>query len=359
MEKYKVIDLFCGCGGISVGFELTKKCKVIGAIDFNEQACDTYKLNFPSSKVLCGDITQISVSDTGFKDIDIIVGGPPCQGFSALNRHNKDLENDPRNVLFFQFIRFVKELQPKAIMIENVRQILTSKQGYAKNTICQILNELGYNIDYKVLNASDYGVPQKRMRAVFVGVRKDIGTFAFDSLKTRVVKTKTTVDEAFEDLYPIEDSTSKSSDHKIDKLITNNYLKIMHDGTDTIHNHLMQYPNKRVQNRVSYVKEGENWRSVPEELFPSHRNNRHSNYLRRLDGKGLSITVDTGHDVYFHPRYNRVPTVRETARIQSFPDSFVFTGTRMQQLRQVGNAVPPLMAKAIAESIMEVLNEKK
>ena len=121
----------------------------------------------------------------------------------------------------------------------------------------------------------------------------------------------------------------------------------------------IRYPNEAVQRRIRCVPSGGNWRDVPEELFPSHRANRHSNYMRRLDRSGLSTTIDTGHDVYFHPIFDRNPTVRESARIQSFPDSFIFTGTRAHQLKQVGNAVPPLMARAVAYSILEVLNNEK
>lgn len=359
MKKYNVIDLFCGCGGISVGFDMTNKCNIIGAIDFAKPACDTFKLNFPKANVICCDITKQSVEDTGFKDVDIIIGGPPCQGFSALNRHEKNREDDPRNILFMQYIRFVKELNPKALMIENVRQILTQKDGYAKNTICAMLDEIGYNVCYKVIRAADYGVPQKRMRAVFIGIRKDIGNFDFESLNKVMIDKEVTVGEAFEDLIPIEDKGNPLDVHNINETITNRYLKIMHDGTNQVHNHLMKYPNEKVQNRISMVREGHNWKDVPEEMFPSHRDNRHSNYMRRLDRNDVSITVDTGHDVYFHPIFNRVPTVRETARIQSFPDKFLFTGTRSEQLRQVGNAVPPLMAKAIATCILEVLDEKK
>lgn len=358
-SKFKVLDLFSGCGGISVGFDLTKRCDIVGAVDFDRAACNTFKFNFKKAKVLCCDIKKLSVSHSGFERIDILVGGPPCQGFSSLNRKAKNNVDDPRNKLFLQFIRFVKELMPKAIMIENVRQILTQKEGYAKNKICKMLNELGYNVSYSILNSSDFGVPQNRKRAVFVGIRKDIGSFDFENLNKKKIKTKTTVGEALEDLFSIENKKIKADTHKIKKSITNRYLKLMHDNSGVIHNHLMKYPNKICQRRIGFVREGHNWKDVPENLFPSKRNNRHSNYLKRLDRKSQSITVDTGHDVYYHPIFNRVPTVRETARIQSFPDKFIFTGSRTEQLRQVGNAVPPLMAKAIALCIIGVINDKK
>lgn len=360
-KKYRVIDLFSGCGGISEGFRQNNKMEIVGAIDFDKSACETFKYNFPQANVICGDINQIEVNDTNFKDIDIIVGGPPCQGFSALNRHQK-LEDDPRNKLFFQFLRFVNELRPKAIMIENVRQILTNKDGFARKKICELMEEMGYNVQYKVLDASDFGVPQKRMRAVFVGIRNDIGKVDFNTINKYKVGNKTTVDEALCDLYEIEKNATSDETNEvylISNNITNKYLNKMHDGTNYIFNHRINYPNKDVQKRISFVPQGGNWKDVPEEYFPSQRSNRHSNYMRRLDGNGLSTTIDTGHAVYFHPKFNRVPSARESARIQSFPDRFIFIGNKGEQLRQVGNAVPPLMANAISNMILEVLENEE
>ena len=165
-NKYNVVDLFSGCGGISVGFQNTKKANLVGAIDFNKAACDTYKLNFPAANVICGDINNISVESTGFKDIDIIIGGPPCQGFSRLNYWDKDRDNDPRNQLFYQYLRFVKELQPKALLIENVKNILVAKDGYVPENVTKFLEEIGYEVSYSIICSSDFGVPQNRHRAI-------------------------------------------------------------------------------------------------------------------------------------------------------------------------------------------------
>lgn len=359
--KYRVIDLFSGCGGISEGFLQNNKFEIVGAIDFDKMACKTYKYNFPNANVLCGDISKIEIEDTNFDDIDIIVGGPPCQGFSALNRHQK-LEDDPRNKLFFEFLRFVKELRPKALMIENVQQILTNKNGYAKKEISRLLQEMGYNVDYRILNASDYGVPQNRKRAVFVGIRDDIGKIDFDMIHMYHVEKKVTVDEALEDLYYLENNIHSDKTNDIyldDRQQSNRYLKNVKNDSGYIFNHRINYPNEDVQKRISFVPCGGNWKDVPEEMFPSKRDNRHSNYMKRLDAKSQSITIDTGHAVYFHPLFNRVPTARESARIQSFPDRFIFLGNKSEQLRQVGNAVPPLMAKAISSMILEVLENEK
>ncbi|MEG1311400.1 MAG: DNA cytosine methyltransferase [Romboutsia sp.] len=359
MKKYTVIDLFSGCGGISQGFKETGKFEIVGGIEFDELASKTFKHNFPNSKAIHGDITKIDVKETSFEDVDVIVGGPPCQGFSALNRWNKDLEEDPRNKLFYDFLRFVSEIKPKAVLIENVRQILTSKDGYARKKICELLEDMGYNVCYSVLDSSDYGVPQNRKRAFFVGIRHDIGRFNFDNMR-KFYQPKVTVEEALSDIYDIEEVAKNDINGYGYKLgsIKSEYQRIMRDG-DELNNHFIYYPIQSVQDKMKFVPEGGNWKNVPPEMFKSQRNNRHSNYLKRLDSQSQSITIDTGHNVYFHPKFDRVPTVRESARIQSFPDGFTFLGNKGQQLRQVGNAVPPLLAKALASGILEVLDNEE
>lgn len=356
-KKYRLIDLFSGCGGISKGFLMTGRIDVVGAIDFEQGACDTFKLNFPDANVICGDINNISVESTGFKNIDIIVGGPPCQGFSGLNRWEKDKDNDPRNKLFLQYLRFVDEIKPKVLLIENVRQILTSNKGYVIDTVKEFLEERGYNISYSILSAANYGVPQNRQRAIIIGVRKELGAFDFDSL-IKYQLPKVTVNDALSDIEEIEDEVKKSAVGTVFKLgePKSEYQREMHNSNHTLHNHLMYYPTPNVQKMISFVPEGGNWKSVPKELFKSDRDNRHSNYLKRLDSKSQSVTIDTGHNVYFHPVFNRVPTIREAARLQSFPDDFVFTGNKGQQFKQVGNAVPPLLARAIANGLVDLLD---
>lgn len=357
-KKYRAIDLFSGCGGISKGLENTGRINIVGAIDFDQAACNTYKKNFPKTKVICGDINDITVESTGFRNIDIIVGGPPCQGFSRLNYWDKDRDNDPRNKLFYQYLRFVEELQPKAILIENVKNILVAKDGFALKTITSILNSLGYNVSHSIVCAADFGVPQLRERAIFVALKQEYGYFDFKSLeKYRVPQV--TVYEAISDIAAIEDVAKQKPTGSTFELEepTSDYQRSMRVKDGTLYNHLIYYPNDSVQKKISYVPQGGNWRFVPKELFPSERTNRYTNYLRRLSYSTPSITIDTGHRVYFHPIFNRVPTVRESARIQSFPDCFIFTGTKGQQLKQVGNAVPPLMAKALLNAIIETLEK--
>lgn len=351
--KYTVLDLFCGCGGISLGFQLAG-FDIVGGIDNNEYATKTFAHNFKNAKVLCTDITTITNEQIleKYQNVDVIVGGPPCQGFSSANRWQKENE-DPRNKLFFEYLRFVETLKPKVVMIENVRGLLSRDNGYAKERIVTLLTEMGYNVSVSILDASEYGVPQNRKRAVFVAIRRDFkdDVFKFELLEKQ---PKVTVADAISELYDFENvdnveiSTPKT---------TNRYLQYIHHDSEIIRNHDVKYPADIVQKRISYVPQGGNWTSVPVELWPNSRSNRHSSAYKRLDPNSQSCTIDTGnaHSNYFHPIFNRIPTVRESARLQSFNDAFVFIGPRGSQYRQVGNAVPPLMAKAVADKIKLIL----
>jgi len=344
MKKENVLDLFCGAGGLSLGFKLAG-FNILGGVEWDKAAMETHSTNFKTKFEFCGDIKKITDEQIKkeLNGVDVIIGGPPCQGFSAANRHEKE-ESDPRNKLFFEYLRFIRILKPKAFVIENVRQILTKDNGYAKNRILEITEELGYNVNVKVLLSSEYGVPQDRRRAVFVGIRKDIGTtFNFDLMEKN--NNVVTVYDAIGDIcYP-------------EKNISNMFLSYAKDTNGVLSNHDPKFPNKKVQKRMSFVPQGGNWQDVPEELWDTKRTNRHSSAYRRLSFNKPSITIDTGHMNYFHPLENRIPTVRESARLQSFPDSFIFCGNQGQQYRQVGNAVPPLMAKAIAKELLKLIKE--
>lgn len=357
-KRYNVIDLFSGCGGISKGFENTGRVNLVGAIDFDQAACNTYKLNFPNTKVICGDINDISVDSTGFKNIDIIIGGPPCQGFSRLNYWDKDRDNDPRNKLFYQYLRFVEELQPNALLIENVKNVLVAKNGYVPQNVTRFLEEIGYEVSFSIVCAADFGVPQNRFRAIFVALKKEYGKFDFVSLD-KYKKAIVTTAEAISDIASIEETAKTFEQGTIFTLgkPESEYQRLMQAPDRKLHNHMIYYPARNVQTMMTFVPEGGNWRSVPREMFKTERTNRYTNYLRRLKRNEPSITIDTGHNVYFHYAFNRVPTIRESARIQSFPDSFIFTGGKGQQFRQVGNAVPPLMAEALAKAIMDSIEK--
>ena len=353
--KNKVLDLFCGCGGISLGFKLAGY-DISGGIDIDPDSIKTFNKNFPKSKAICESLLEYNdnriLDDFGDKKIDVIVGGPPCQGFSSANRWQKENE-DPRNKLFFEYLRFVELLNPKAVVIENVRGILTRDKGFAKDRIEKLLKNLGYNVDCKVLNASDYGVPQNRLRAFFVAIRNDHKeTFDFDQLSK---KSMVTVKEAIGELYDLD----KNPKIKLTTKPNNKYVKYLRKENQEIFNHEIKYPAELTQERISHVPQGGNWANIPPELFPNNRSNRHSSAFKRLDEKACSVTIDTGnaHSNYFHPTYNRIPTVREAARLQSFKDDFILEGSRTSQYRQIGNAVPPLLAKEVADKLLKYLKE--
>ena len=355
-----VIDLFCGCGGLSEGFKLAGYT-IVGGVDFNASAIETYNKNFPGAKGFCCDLLSMDkkqiIEEFGdLKDIDVIIGGPPCQGFSSANRYKTEGE-DPRNKLFFEFVKFVDMANPRVVVIENVRGIITSNNGYAKDRIYEIFENRGYTVNHRILSASDYGVPQRRQRNFFVMIKGD-KKFDFDKLKK--VSKEVTVEDAIGELYDHEDHATNAPFILLEKPNTK-YRKYLRSEDNGIPNHEVRYPAEKVQHRISFVPQGGNWKDVPEYLWPSDRKNRHSSAYKRLDVNQPSCTIDTGnnHSNYFHPLYNRIPTVREAARLQSFPDEFVFKGNRSEQYRQVGNAVPPLLAKVIAEQLKEVFKDEK
>ena len=353
-KKYNVLDLFCGCGGISEGFELAGY-NIIGGIDFNEDATKTFQHNFKNAKVLCTDISTVTNEQIQeyYGGVDVIVGGPPCQGFSSANRWQKELD-DPRNKLFFQYLRFVKVLSPKVVMIENVRGLLTRDNGYAKERIETLLTEMGYSVSMRVLRASNYGVPQNRNRAIIIGVKNTEGStsFNFDSIEEL---PKVTVKDAIGELYQFE--KGGDNERELKEAPQSAYRKFLRRKDNLVPDHEVIYPAEKVQERISYVPQGGNWQDVPANLWPSNRQNRHSSAYKRLKEDEQSCTIDTGnaHSNYFHPLYHRIPSIRESARLQSFPDAFEFIGPRGSKYKQVGNAVPPLMAAAVAKQIKKHL----
>lgn len=356
--SYYVLDLFCGAGGLSLGFK-NAGFKIAGGVEFDKVAMETHQYNFNKNNEAffeyCGDITKITDEEIEkVKDkIDVIIGGPPCQGFSNGNRQQK-LEDDPRNKLFFEYIRFVKIIKPKAFLIENVPQVLTRDNGYAKNEILRITSELGYTVNVKVLCSENYGVPQRRRRTIFVGIRKDYNTlFNFNDIKP--IFSETTVYDAIADLSILETTENFNTLRHLNRNDLQNYY--YNENSEIIYNHAPSTHKDIVIERIKHVPQGGNWKDVPEELWDTQRNNRHSSAYKRLNYMEPSITIDTGHMNYFHPIFHRVPTVRESARIQTFTDDFIFKGTITQQLRQVGNAVPPVMAQAIAVEIKRILEE--
>ena len=345
MSKYTFIDLFSGCGGLSLGFEWAGFRGLL-AIDNCRDALATYCYNRNGAHVLCTDIEKLDASALlqgfGGTHVDLIIGGPPCQGFSIAG---KRLVDDKRNALYKSFVRFVATFRPKALVLENVPNILSIGNGAIKEAIVEDFSELGYTIEYKVLLASDYGVPQNRRRAFFVGLLNG-KSFQFPK---KLVESPITSFEALSDLG--ENTVTDGSAYAIPP--QSKFQELMRRGSVGIYNHQATAHTYKTVKTIALVPDGGNYEDLPMEL----QNTRKVNIAwTRLNSQRPSFTIDTGHYHHFHYKYNRVPTVRESARLQSFPDNFIFKGGKGSQLRQVGNAVPPLLARAIAHSLMQQIN---
>jgi len=335
-----VIDLFCGCGGLGLGF-LNAGYKIILGIDNDESALKTFKANHDNTMILNLDLFESSaIRDIQKKllknEVDVITAGPPCQGFSLTGPRNF---NDKRNTLYLAVIEAIKLFKPKAFLIENVPGLSTLYNGRVKAEIVKRLEDISYNVSTEILCAADYGVPQMRRRLFFVGIKKNFGVFKFPP-PTRLFKKYVTCEDAISDLPSREKELGKEIDTYNGPPITE-YQKEMRGDCQILYNHVATNHTDIVKNVISLVPEGGNYRNLPKGVG-EHR--KFNEAWTRYHSKKPSRTIDTGHRNHFHYKFNRVPTVRENARLQSFPDSFVFIGTRTQQYKQVGNAVPPLLA---------------
>ncbi|MBR4650936.1 MAG: DNA cytosine methyltransferase [Prevotella sp.] len=343
-KKYTVLDLFCGCGGLSLGFEMAG-FDVKLAIDNWEDALVTYRKNHKGNKTLNGDLLNLDPKDVecncDLHDVDVIIGGPPCQGFSVAG---KRIVDDDRNKLYKSFVRFVEHYRPKAFVMENVPNILSIGGGAVRDAILADFTNLGYNVTYKVLMASDYGTPQNRRRAIFVGL-SDGRTFDFPE---KSVENPVTTLDALSDLP--EGSVDDGKDYPCEPM--SEYQSLIRKDADKLYNHQITIHTPETQRIIAMVPDGGNYKNLPEEMWGLRK--VHIAWTR-MDSKKPCFTIDTGHRHHFHYKFNRIPTVRESARIQSFPDDFIFLGSRTSQNKQVGNAVPPLMSKAIAEQLRRQL----
>ncbi len=364
MKPYNVIDLFCGCGGFSKGFEQAGYSIRFG-IDLWADAIVTYKYNFPDAVVLNSDITQINGSDIlkvsklKKEDIDVIIGGPPCQGFSV---SGKRMIDDDRNKLYKSYVQIVSEINPKVFVMENVPGLVRLFKGKVAEQVIDDFTSIGYTVQMKILSADNYGVPQQRKRVFFVGVRKDLSDsgmeyFYPDPFMGNGTDTPAwTCEDAISDLdfVPDDEVLGECIPYRI--MANNPYQEAMRAGSTHILNHSITLHNAKTKEIIALVPNGGNYKDLPKELQSTRK--VHIAWTR-MDSHKPCFTIDTGHNHHFHYRANRVPTVRESARIQSFPDNFKFIGRKTSQLKQVGNAVPPLLAKAIGESIIKMLEGEK
>ncbi|WP_395754692.1 DNA cytosine methyltransferase [uncultured Megasphaera sp.] len=347
------IDLFAGCGGLSKGF-MDAGFHIIVGVDNDKAALNTFKLNHVGAVALNADLSKQETFDeikriAGNKNIDVIIAGPPCQGFSLTGPRNFD---DPRNKLYLAVIEIVRQYHPKAFIIENVPGMATMYKGLVKDEILRRFKKMGYNIDCKILCAADYGVPQLRKRLIFMGIRSDIGKPEFPK---PILKPNQyiTCREAISDLPSREFELGEEKDDYDKKPLTP-YQKKMRGNCQVLYNHVATNHKQFVKDTIALVPEGGNYKDLPAGWGESRK--FHEAWTR-YDGNKPSKTIDTGHRNHFHYKYNRVPTIRENARLQSFPDDFIFVGTKTQQNRQVGNAVPPLLGYALGKVLMKIISK--
>lgn len=360
MKKFNVIDLFCGCGGFSKGFQQAGFNVCMG-IDLWKDATVTYKYNFPDAVVLNEDVSTIDGKDILEKlkmkaeDIDVIIGGPPCQGFSV---SGKRLIDDERNKLYKNFVRIVSEIQPKVFVMENVPGLVRLFGGVFGPQVMEDFTSIGYRVKMKILSADNYGVPQKRNRVIFVGINdKKFSQNVEYKYPEPITGEGTsnaawTCKDAISDLDFVPDDKVLGEEIAYELLPMNAYQEKMREGSKTLWNHSVTLHTEKTKKIIAMVPDGGNYKDLPKELWSTRK--VHIAWTR-MNSQKPCFTIDTGHNHQFHYKENRVPTVRESARIQSFPDTFRFIGIKTSQLKQVGNAVPPLLAEAIAKSIIKVL----
>ena len=352
-KKIRVLDLFSGAGGLSRGF-LDDGYEITLGVDFDEMAIKTFQHNHGDSQSMLLDLSdhgKISNIVDFFKQkgekADVLIGGPPCQGFSLAGPRKL---TDRRNSLYTAMVKVAKALKPRAFVLENVPGLLQLNGGIGAQRIFDDFSSLGYKIDAKILYAPDYGIPQIRKRVFFVGLLNS--KIKFEYPLPCVTKDKyITCEEAIGDLPPLEGIYGEEV-QKYETESFSEYQIKMRRGAKKLYNHIGTIHDKKTLKFLAMVPEGKNYKALPkryEGIYKYHE------ALTRYHSKKPSLTINTGHRSHFHYKYNRIPTVRESARLQSFPDNFIFFGNKSQQYKQVGNAVPPLLGYHLAQQLRTYL----
>ena len=355
ISEFRILDLFCGAGGFSYGMEKNSHFKTVVSLDNDPYIYDTFKKNMPECEVIIGDITQLEikhrvVASAKELGVNMIIGGPPCQGYS--NKGKKLGLNDPRNFLFREYLSFVIELQPEVFVIENVKTLLSTSNGWFRKEIVNTIKELGYYVNYGILNASHFGVPQARERAIFICSKQKEVRLPVGSNNSLV-----TVRDAIFDLAYLNSSEGEFvQDYKFPA--QSEYQKVMRANSLKLYNHIASKHKQIAIEKLRMIPPEKGKEYLPEALLG---NQKFKTTWGRLKWDQVSPTIDTRFDAASngtnnHPFLHRAITPREAARIQSFDDNFVFLGSKVRIRKQIGNAVPPLMAKAIADQIYNTLN---
>jgi DNA (cytosine-5)-methyltransferase 1 len=355
------IDLFCGAGGFSLGLG-KNNIEIVLANEIEKDFAKTFKINHPKTKMLNEDIHNIDfkkeLKKIGYKSIDVLCGGPPCQGFSTVGSKNK---KDKRNSLFWEFLRAVNETTPRAVIFENVAGFKSLYNGQAYETLINELEKIGYKVFSNILNAADYGLPQFRKRTIIVGVAKN---YSFEFPKVIKSKSKNlfednylTIMSAISDLPKLNAGQEKS---KYSCEPKNNFQKIMRDDEEILTEHNCSNYGKKMQKILSLIPPNGDISDLPLNLRPKKYFN---NVYARIDPLKPSPTITRNFGTpsssrCIHPFQNRALSTREGARLQGFPDKFIFFGSKTSKNLQIGNAVPPLLGEVIGKKIKKSLNLK-
>lgn len=366
-KNYNFADLFAGAGGFTVGFKQAGY-NPIKAVEFDSSIAETYKRNNPSTNMLVDDIKNVDqTNEFKFHDVDVIVGGPPCQGFSMAGARNRNgFMGDPRNYLFKHYFNIVKKVKPKAFVLENVKGLLSMEKGAIFKEIKRIFSDKDlldgdfYNLYWKVVKAVEFGIPQKRERVVVIGILN--GTYTNDDFqsiwektKNQIIKEKT----SFFDYVCLKDAIGNLPKPTTDGIIKDpnpitEYEKYLyHSGT--IYNHTIRRYTKKVLARLAHINPGENFTKLTENIKSIH-----SGSYGRMKWNEPTVTITTRFDTpsggrFTLPDQDRTLTVREAARIQSFPDNYRFYGNKTSINKQVGNAVPPKLSYFLALYLKNLL----
>lgn len=365
-KKLKIIDLFCGVGGLSFGFAKNDNFEIVAANEISPKIAKAYSLNHPKVRVYNEDIKEFNAkkveSDLGIKvgDIDIIVGGPPCQAYSTVG---KRLIDDPRGKLFQEYYRVLQEFNPKLFLFENVKGILSMQKGELFKTIISLFESLGYEVQYKILNAADYGAPQIRERVIIIGSklknnfeypqRTHFNPNESPSLFNESLKPYLTIEDAISDL-PFIGSNEESIDYST--LPMNGFQKKMRkNAPEKLMDHNSPKNNERLVEIMESLPDGGTPSDLPQRLRPK---SGFKNTYCRLWWKRPAPTITRNLSTpsssrCIHPKAPRPLTTREGARIQCFPDDYQFFGSRGDKNLQIGNAVPTFLSEAMSIAILD------
>ena len=363
MSGWTAIDLFCGAGGLSEGFRQAGD-NVLAGQDIDGTFGETFERTHAGASFVHGAIQDISADEllaaAGRKagEIDILIGGPPCQGYSVYN-HQRGID-DPRAGLFKEYLRIVEAIQPRWLVMENVTGITSIAGGGVVREIQSGMRKLGYRVDMKLLKAEEYGVPQERRRVFFIATREEHCPILFPTATHGPeLESFVTVWDAISDLPKLANGEDAGA-QKYSKIVQNPYQAVLRGDCQVVQNHSAPRLSKVNLDRMQHIPHGGSWRDIPFDLLPAGmkkaKRSDHTKRYGRPAKTDLACTILTKCDVhwgaYIHPTQDRSFSVREAARLQSFPDFFTFSGSRTEQYIQVGNAVPPLMGKAVAEAII-------